>query len=148
MKSCLKFIWNEIAVAVGCLPPACCTYLPASTALGGVSSGGCLLPGVVWSWRVSAAGGGVCSQGGLVLGGLGGLLLGRSGPGGVSAPRRGFGPGRFDPWGVCYPSMQWARPPSLCTEYLTHATENITLPQLRCERLKKRRFCFSVWEFL
>ena len=34
-------------------------------------------------------------------------------------------------WGV-YPSMQWGRPP--WTEFLTHASENITLPQLRCGR--------------
>ena len=53
------------------------------------------------------------------------------GPGGVSSL------GGVLSWGVCsgggYPSMQWGRP-SPWTEFLTHATENITLAQFRCGR--------------
>ena len=36
---------KQECIPVGCLPPACCPYLPACTVLGR----GCLLPGGVWS---------------------------------------------------------------------------------------------------
>ena len=47
-----EFIWcssqmtlntlKQDCIPVGCVPPACCPYLPACTVLGGVWSGGCL----------------------------------------------------------------------------------------------------------
>ena len=70
----------------------------------------------------STALGGVCSGG---VSAPGGVCSGGVCSRGVSAPE-----------GVVYPSMQWDRPPPppLWTEFLTHAAENITLPQLRCGR--------------
>ena len=79
---------KQDCIPVGYVPPACCPYLPACTALGG----------------------GAWSRG---MPGLRGYLpLVR---------------------GEVYPSMQWGRPPPW-TEFLTHGSENITLPQLRCGR--------------
>ena len=55
-------------------------------------------------------------------------------PGGVGVPASGPGgsaPGGCLLQGVC-PSMQWGSPSP--TEFLTHASENITLPQLHCGR--------------
>ena len=96
---------------------------------GGVSApGGLSALGVVcsqggvcsWGW-VSAPRGGVCSGGCL----LGGCLL----PGG-SAPRVG---GCLLLGGVFQHALRHT-PSPLWTEFLTHASENITLAQLRCGR--------------
>ena len=62
-------------------------------------------------------GGGVPAWSGGCLPGPGGCL---PSPGGVSS---------WSGVGGWYPSMHWGRPP--WTEFLTHASENITLPQLR-----------------
>ena len=108
----------QVCIPVGCVPPACCPYLPAYTAHrvsapggGGVCSRGwgCLLPGV----------GGVCSRGwGCLLPGSG-----VSAPGGClfqraclllggSAPR-----GCLLLWGVSEHALRQAPPPpSLWTE--------------------------------
>ena len=100
----------------GCLLWGRCLLLGGGChALGGSAQGRCLVcSGVHWSGGVSAPGwgrwllrgvpgpGGVCSGGCLVL--LPGL-------GGDGIP-------------VCTEAD-----PTLCTEFLTHATENITLPQ-------------------
>ena len=83
---------------------------------------GCVCPGGVYPGL-----GGVCPGGGR------GLHRGMSAWGmsayGVSAQW-------VSAWGVStqeggvYPSMQWGRHPLLWTEFLTHACENITFPQL------------------
>ena len=74
------------------------------------------------------AGGGGLLTGGLLLAGSapgGGLLPGGLLPGGLL-------PGGLLPGGVSqHAMMQWGRT-CLWTEFLTHTTENITLPQLRC----------------
>ena len=57
-KICFKNLFQQECIPVGCVPPACCTYLPACTApggmylpgggtwVGGVPAGGCTcLPG-------------------------------------------------------------------------------------------------------
>ena len=76
--------------------------------------GGCLLLG------------GVCSRGSAP----GGSALGGSAPGGgVSAPRGGLLQG-----GVSQHALRQTFLPPLWTEFLTHASENITLAQLRCGR--------------
>ena len=66
---------KSVCIPVGCVPPACCPYLPACTAGGrghvcyqrGVCYwGGCLLPrGCLLLGRVSATNGGVCYLGGV-----------------------------------------------------------------------------------
>ena len=64
--------WKQECIPVGCVPPACCPYLPAWTASVGVGIpglGGVLGPGgCTWSWGVSLVqglylvpgGGGTC----------------------------------------------------------------------------------------
>ena len=118
--------------------------LGGASSWGGACSGGCLLWGcLLWGrclllgGRVSALGGsaqgrclvweGVPGLGVCLLQGGGGdcsggcLVLGVSAPGGA--------------WSFC---LVWGgdgipvcteEDPTLCTEFLTHATENITLPQ-------------------
>ena len=86
---------NQICITVGCVPSACCPYLKACTARGGLPPGGGVGLGV------SAPGGyllnvGVCSRGCL-------LLEGMSAPGGISAP------GRSVCSGEAYSSMHWGR---------------------------------------
>ena len=55
-EDCLETVWMR---PVGCVPPACCAYLPACTALGGSASG----PGGGGSSGGSASGpGGGASQ--------------------------------------------------------------------------------------
>ena len=61
--------------------------------------------------------GGAWPQGDLLLGGTWSREREVSGLGWVSGP------------GGWYPSMHWGRLPPLWTEFLTHATENVTLPQ-------------------
>ena len=93
----------------------CSSRLPRG---GGVCQG-CLPEGGLPRGVSAVGGGGVC-QGGWVVsarGGWGGVC-----PGGVSQHALGRG-------GVC-PSACWHTPPSLWTEFLTHACENITFPQL------------------
>ena len=105
-----QIICLQECIPVGCVPPVCCPYLPACTAGGGVylpGPGGYLIWGRVpaWSW-------------GVYLPGLGGYLV----PGGTCLV-----PGCtclvLGVRGVC-PGT-----PPLWTEFLTHASENITLPQ-------------------
>ena len=100
----------------------------ANFVLGGVCfPGGLLLGGVCFLGGVCSWGVGVCHQGGYLLPGRvcllqGGCLL----LGGVCF------------WGcVCFtgggiPAYTWQTPPSV--NRITHACENITLPQLRCGR--------------
>ena len=90
---------KQVCIPVGCVPPACCPYLPACAAqrgcvcyLGGFRyPGGCLLLGSVCylgmsaTWGVSATRGGVCYQWGV------------SATGGCLLPR-----GCLLPGGVCY----------------------------------------------
>ena len=49
-------------------------------------------------------------------------------------------------WGVClvFPGVVSGRPPPLWTEFLTHACENITFPQLRWRSVKIQD-CQWVW---
>ena len=109
----------------------------------GVPGPGGLLPGgpgpVASAPRGVPGPGGVCSQG---VPGLGGLLSGGPGPGG-SAPRGVPGRGGLLPWGCLVwglpgqegggiPACTEANPPPLWTEFLTHASENVTLPFLWC----------------
>ena len=75
-------------------------------------------PSMHCSWGVSAmgvsaSGGGVCSVGVYFPGGV--CFMGMSASRGVSASGMG----------CAYPSILW-------TEFLTHVSENITLPQLCC----------------
>ena len=52
-------VTEQDCIPVGCVPPVCCLYLPACTALwGGAWSGGCLplVPGGAWSGGVLASG--------------------------------------------------------------------------------------------
>ena len=117
-------------IPVGCVPPACCPYIPAYTATGGV-------PGprgvyLVWGWGVPGPGGCTWSQGVyLVWGGVPGLRD-------VHGPR-GCTWSRIEgvylvlqgctwSWGVYL--VPGVVPP---TEFLTHASENITLPQASFE---------------
>ena len=54
---------QQVYIPVGCVPPACCPYLPACTVQGGVCCRGvsaarrCLLPGGVCCQGMPAAGG-------------------------------------------------------------------------------------------
>ena len=92
---------KQDCIPEGCVPPACCPYLPACTAggcllqegvpapgdacfVGGLLPGGCRLWGCllgwgacIWSWGGAClGGGGVCSWGEPASGpGVGGLLL-------------------------------------------------------------------------
>ena len=66
---------EEDCIPIGCVPPACCPYLPACTA-----------PGGAWSWGVSGPEG-VSGPGGRCLLLEGGL----SGPEGVCSWREGGG---------------------------------------------------------
>ena len=89
---------------------------------------GCVCPG-------RSLPGGVCpgvfARGECLLGGVcpGGVCLGGCLPRGVSA--QGVLLGGFCPGG-CIPACTEADTPTLWTEFLTHASENITLPQLHC----------------
>ena len=125
--SSAKRLRKQDCIPVGCVPPACCPYLPVCTVPGGVAClwsrawGGCswgdayLWSQGVCSWGVPASGlGGVCSWGACIWSGE----VPASVPGG----------------GGCLP-LFWGGDP-LLTEFLTHASENITLPQLRCGREK------------
>ena len=103
-----------IHCARGCLLPGGCLLGRGVSALGR----GCLLfwrGTCLWSWGVSAPGGvpasgpGGCLLLGVPASGLGGYLPLVLGGGGVSQHAMGQTP--------------------LCTDFLTHATENITLPQ-------------------
>ena len=62
---------KQDCIRVGCVPPACCPYLPACIALGGcLVPGECLVPGGAWSR---------------------GWVSGGSGPGWVPSPKGGGG---------------------------------------------------------
>ena len=69
-RSAMEPIHKQECIPVGCIPPTCCPYLPACTALRGVPAlGGCTCPGGVLAQRgVPARGctcpGGVPAQGG------------------------------------------------------------------------------------
>ena len=69
----LKITSQQECIPVGCIPPACCPYLPACTARGVPGPGGC-----TWSREVPGLGG---------VPGLGRVpgLSGVPGPGGVPA---------------------------------------------------------------
>ena len=41
----LTWLCKQECITVGCVPPACCPYLPACTARGGVPAWGCTCPG-------------------------------------------------------------------------------------------------------
>ena len=99
-------------IPVGCIPPACFPYLPACIAPGGCTWYWGDVPGPVggctWSW------GGVPGPGGCTW--FWGVYLipeGCTWSGGCTWSWRGYLP-RYSP---------------LWTEFLTHACENITLPQ-------------------
>ena len=87
IHSLLSNYFQQGCIPVGCVPPACCSYLPVCTAPGGTCLG-------VYLSRGGVPVQGVPAQGGMYL------------PGGYLP--------RYSP---------------LWTEFLTHATENITLPQ-------------------
>ena len=117
-------------IPVGCVPPARWPYLPACSALGGPGPGGVSGLGVS-GWGGAWSGGGVCLvqgvclvRGCLVWGGVwsGGVPA----PGGVCLVRGGL------VWGGGIPACTEADPPPV--NRITHACENITLPQLRCGR--------------
>ena len=99
--------------------PACCPYLPACTAMG------VYLPGGVPAWGVYLPRGlylprevGVYLPGGVPA------QEGVPAQGGVTAQRECTCPGGVPAWGCTCPGTS-----PLWTEFLTHATENITLPQ-------------------
>ena len=122
-------------IPLGCVLPACCPYLPACTASGGGVSGP-RVGGCTWSWRGAAPGPGGCtwSQGVyLVLGGI-------PGPRGVYLVPKGDCTWSWGvylvPGGVPGPRVVYlvlgglpAQVLSLWTEFLTHTSENVTLPQ-------------------
>ena len=89
-----------------CLARAVCIAGGSPCQGGLLAKGGLLARESALPWG-SPCQGGVCLARGISL--LGGL--------GVSLP------------GEWYPSMHWGRHSPLWTEFLTHATENITLPQ-------------------
>ena len=92
-----QYIINQDCIPVGCVPPACWTYLPACTAPGGACSWGVSTPG-----RCLRPGGWGCLP----------LVLGGSAPRGIPASGRGgLLPGGCLLPGGMYPSMQWGRPP-------------------------------------
>ena len=111
-------IFGQECIPVGCILPACCPYLPACTAPGGYLPRGIPTQGVpVWGYL----------------------------PRGVSLPQVVYLPGGCTCLGwcswlgcTCPEGMYLPRvpaqvlPPPVWTEFLTHATENITLPQLHC----------------
>ena len=88
----LQIFFKQDCIPVGCVPQACCPYLPACTVLGGrlplVLGGACL-----WSWGVPASG--PVGVEGTCLWSQGGLPRGEpaSGVGGVPASDPGVGGG-------------------------------------------------------
>ena len=104
-------------IPVGCVPPACCPYLPACTALRGVPASG--PRGDVYSQGgVSAQG--VSAQGGTCLWFRGGclpLVLGGGHP--------------LVPGGVCIPACNGADPPM---DRMTDTCKNISFANFVCGR--------------
>ena len=113
---------------------ACVLTVSPSMFWGG---GGCLVPGGVWCWGVSAPWGGCLLWG---VSGLGGVCSGE----GVCTLEGGLLPGGLDLGCVCLllggvcsqggisqHALRQTPPP---VNRITHACENITLPQLRCGR--------------
>ena len=106
---CGKKYCKQDCIPVGCVPPACWPYLPACSAPGVYLVPGGVCSGRVCTWGVCFRGdvctwsqGGVCSKGG-VCSWWGGVCF----RGGCTCPGT----------------------PPLWTKFLTHAYENITLPQ-------------------
>ena len=148
----LKFFIIQECIPVGCVPPICCPYLPACTAHGGFTCpGGCTCLGVYLARGVYLSGGGgvpawgylprgvpawgctcpgdvlACGEGHTCLGGtcLGVYLLGYLSRGSTyleGVPAWGSG-------STCLGGVPAQVLPPSWTEFLTHATENITLPQ-------------------
>ena len=122
-KSCtrtgLPLQSEQECIPVGCVPPACCPYLPHALFPGGIPGPG----GCTWSQGGVPGPGGGC----LVPGGVPGPREGVPGRGWVPGPGGGVPDPRGCTWspGVYLP--RYSPPP--WTEFLTHASENITLPQ-------------------
>ena len=128
---CLKILLKQECIPVGCVPSACCSYFPASSTSGGVPARGVYLLGGVPTQGDVPAGGCTC-RGGVPAQGCtyqGVYLLGVYLSGGVPAlggvpAQEGVPAANTRPRGVYLPRYSPLR-----TEFLTHATENITLPQ-------------------
>ena len=110
VRGCI--LLQQECIPVGCVPPACCSYLPACTASrwGVYPPGTC--PGGVPAWGVVPAQGGVTAQGGGCTCPEGCTCpRGCTCPGGCTCPRRdvpawGVVPaqgGMYLPWGVYLP---------------------------------------------
>ena len=150
----VKYILTQECIPVGCVPSAAVAVCWG----GGVSGWGCLVGSVrqwVSAWGVSGKRNvlrnGVCPGGSA----QGGVCAGGCLPGGGVCPRGMSAQVGVSAWGVsaqggCLPSLSrgcllrqgvcpggvclvcpGGRHPSLWTESLTHACENITFPQLR-----------------